>query len=127
MKWKATILVIGVLLGALITRAVGQRASNSHPWLQPANPTQLEWLVLEKQATEGSTVFVDGMSVNFYVGPESMQTGVIYCDIDYARDVSAARVQLVEESIQRRFEKERKMYPWAHVKIIKNPAPVDSH
>lgn len=56
---------------------------------------------MEKQATEGNTVFVDGMTVNFYVGPESMQTGVIICDIDYARDVSAARVQLAEESIQK--------------------------
>jgi hypothetical protein len=127
MKWKAAMLVIGILLGALVARAIGQRGGDNRPWLQPANPTQLEWLALEKQATEGNTVFVDGMTINFYTGPESIHTGVIYCDIDYARDVSAARVQLVEEAIEGRFEKERKIYPWARVKIIKKPAPFDSN
>jgi hypothetical protein len=98
-------------------------AKDSQPWLNPMNPSKLEWLVLQKQADEGDTEFGEnGLTVNFYLGDKSYETGVIYCDIDYLPDTSAELVQKLEESIQRRFQKlaRSKLYPWAKVKIIKN-------
>jgi hypothetical protein len=121
---KVALLFIGVLAGILVTSAVGQRRDNSQPWLEPAHPTQLEWLALEKQATEGQNDFGDnGMTINFYVAPESNQTGVIFCDIAYTPQVTAAVLQLTEDSIRHRFDAERAQYPWAHVKIITKAAP----
>ena len=123
MKWKATILIIGVLLGALITSAVGQRERDSRPWLQPAKPSQLEWLLLEQQAVNGINDFAkSGMLISFAMTPNSFQTGELECTIEYERDVSAAELQLTEDGIKRQFEIERRDQPWAHLKITKKAA-----
>lgn len=98
-------------------------AKDSQPWLDPMNPSKLEWLALQKQADEGDTEFGEnGLTVNFYLGDKSYESGVIYCDIDYLPGTSAEIVQKLEESIKRRFQKQArsKLYPWAKVKIIKN-------
>jgi len=98
-------------------------AKDKRTWLEPMNPSKLEWLALQRQADEGDTVFGEnGLTVNFYLGDKSFETGVIYCDIDYLPSTSAEIVQKLEESIQRRFQKlaRSKLYPWAKVKIIKN-------
>jgi len=96
-------------------------AKDMHPWLEPMNPSKLEWLALQKQADEGDTEFGEnGLTVNFYLGPKSMETGVVYCDIDYLPSTRAELVQKVEEGIRRRFQKQTRIYPWAKVEIIKN-------
>jgi hypothetical protein len=65
-------------------------AKDSQPWLDPMNPSKLEWLALQKQADEGDTEFGEnGLTVNFYLGDKSYETGVIYCDIDYLPGTSA--------------------------------------
>lgn len=121
---KAVMLCIGVLLGVAVTSAVGQHSGNHYPWLQPAQPTQVEWLAIEKQATEGQNNFgEDGMTINFYVGPESFRTGVILCEISYTPQVKAAMLQLKEDSIRHGFDKERTTYPWAMVEITTKAAP----
>jgi hypothetical protein len=84
----------------------------------------LEWLALEKQATEGVNAFgEDGVTINFYTGPESNRTGVVLCDLAFSHDVSAARLQLIEDGIQKRFAMDRNTLPWAQVKIIRKSAP----
>ena len=97
-------------------------AKNKQPWLDPMNPSKLEWLALQKQADEGDTEFGEnGLTVNFYLGEKSYESGVMYCDIDYLPGTSAELVQNVEEGIRRRFQKlaKSKLYPWAKVEIIK--------
>lgn len=98
-------------------------AKDNQPWLDPMNPSKLEWLALQRQADEGDTEFGENrLTVNFYLGDKSFETGVIYCDIDYLPGTSAELVQKVEEGIRRRFQKlaKSKLYPWAKVEIIKN-------
>jgi hypothetical protein len=121
---KAAMLCIGILVGVALTGAIEQRSGDRYPWLQPAQPTQVEWLALEKQATDGQNNFgEDGMTINFYVAPESLRTGVILCDISYTPQVSAAFLQLKEDSIRRGFEKVHTQYPWAQVKITAKRSP----
>lgn len=121
---KAATLLIGALVGAAVVSAIGQRSDIRYPWLQPAQPTQVEWLAIEKQATEGQNNFgEDGMTINFYVGPESFRTGIILCDISYTPQVTAQTLQLRENSIRHGFEKERATYPWAQVKITAKASP----
>lgn len=121
---KVATLFIGILIGAAVASAIGQRSDMSYPWLQPARPTQVEWLAIEKQATEGQNSFgEDGMTINFYVGPESLRTGVILCDISYTPQVKAQMLQMREDSIRNGFEKERATYPWAQVKITATASP----
>src|SRR3989442_426525 len=94
-------------------------AESRRPWLEPHTPSELEWLTLSKQATEGDTEFgSNGMTVNFYLRPESMSAGTVYCDLAYLPEVSAEVVQLVEEGIRNRFRITRQTLPWAKVQIL---------
>ena len=121
---KAALLFIGVLVGAAVTSAIGQRSDVRYPWLQPAQPTQVEWLAIQEQGAYGRNNFgEDGMTISFYVGPESFQTGVILCDISFTPQVKARVLELTEDSIRQSFEKERSTYPWAKVKITMKAAP----
>jgi len=109
-----------VLLGTVI-HALGQtRASRPAPWLEPYTPTRLEWLALQKQAMEGrNDLGEDGIGVHFYLSPDSLRTGEIWCDLEYRPSTQAQAVQLFEDEILTRFEATRQLYPWARVKIIK--------
>ena len=112
------------LLIALVTHTLGQTGAPRQPsWLEPRNPNRLEWLALEKQANEGDVEFgEDGVTVNFYLGPDSYRTGEILCDLAYLSGTQARMVQTIEEGIQGRFEAQRRVDPWARVKIIKKVA-----
>jgi hypothetical protein len=100
------------------------KAAGKSPWLEPTVPTRLEWLFLELQAVEGDTEFGEnGMTVNFYLSPESFRTGEILCDLAYIPGTPAERVQLIEDGILKRFRiMNSKRNPWARVRIIKNAA-----
>lgn len=123
MRMKTFAVVVAVCFGiawlALVSRA--QSSTNSlQPWLQPKNPTELEWLALERQAAEGDLQFgEDGVTVNFYLGPDSWSEGIIYCDLDYLPGTDAELVQLLEDGIQKRFQMAQRRLPWAKVKINK--------
>ena len=112
-----------VLIG-MVVHALGQTgAPKRAPWLEPYAPTRLEWLALEKQATEGHNDFSDsGTTVNFYLGPDSLRTGEIECDLEYLPSTQAQLVQVIEDGILKRFEADRQVYPWARVRIIKKVA-----
>ena len=109
-----------VLIGMVI-HSVGQTpAPKGAPWLVPYTPTRLEWLALETQANEGVTQFGDnGVTVNFYMGRNSVRTGEIYCDLVYLPKTEARIVQAIEEGIVARFDLNRRLYPWARLTIIK--------
>jgi hypothetical protein len=109
-----------VLIGIMI-HAFGQAgAPKWAPWLEPYAPSRLEWLALEKQASEGHNEFAEnGVTVNFYIGPDSVRTGEILCDLAYLPSTEARLVQAIEDGIMERFEVDRRLYPWARVKIIK--------
>ena len=112
----ATALLIGVLVHAL-----GQTtATRQSPWLESYTPTLLEWFVLQKQADEGDQEFGEnGVTVHFYLAPDSLRTGEILCDLAYLPATKAHLVQQIEDGILERFEVDRRAYPWARVKIIK--------
>ena len=113
---------IAVLATAILSIAQSPQSA-SRPWLQPKNPTRLEWLALQKQANEGDTEFGEnGLTVNFYLGPDSATRGLVYCDLEYLPSASAELVQLVEDGIQKRFRMEQRLSPWATVKIVKKVA-----
>ncbi|MBI5016841.1 MAG: hypothetical protein HZB55_15320 [Deltaproteobacteria bacterium] len=118
------ILMAAAVLTGMFVYAFGQTtASSPTPWLDPRNPTRLEWLALEKQATEGNNEFGEnGVTVNFYLGPDSYRTGEILCDLAYLPSTSAQLVQMIEDGIQKRFEMKRSVDPWARVKITKKVA-----
>lgn len=98
-------------------------ADDKQPWLAPMNPSVLEWLALQKQADEGDTEFGEnGLTVNFYLGPKSYETGSIYCDIDYLPGTRAEVVQMTEEGIRGRFQKLSTIYPWVKVVVLKKAA-----
>jgi hypothetical protein len=92
MKGNAAMLCIGLLVGVVITNTVVRSQEGKHyPWLEPENPSKLDWLALEKQATEGVNTFgEDGVTINFYTGPESNRTGVVLCDLAFTHDVPLA-------------------------------------
>jgi hypothetical protein len=115
---------LATAIGALL-QPVGQAAvSNQTPWLEQRNPTHLEWLALEKQATEGDNEFGDnGITVNFYLSADSIRTGEVQCDLAYLSSTPAIRVQIIEDGILKRFETERRVNPWARVKIRKRAVP----
>jgi len=112
-----------VLLG-MVVHALGQTgAPKRAPWLELYTPTRLEWLVLQKQANEGQTAFGNsGVTINFYLGPDSRRTGEILCDLAYLPGTDARIVQAIEDGILGRFELNRGAYPWARVKLIKKVA-----
>jgi hypothetical protein len=64
----------------------------------------------------------NGVTVNFYLGPDSVRTGEIFCDLAYLPGTQAQLVQMIEDGILRRFEAQRRVDPWARVKIIKKVA-----
>jgi hypothetical protein len=116
-----------VLIGMAMMHALGQAgAPKRDPWLEPYTPTRLEWLALQKQAMEGHKDFAEnGVTVNFYTGPDSLRTGEILCDLEYLPTAQAQVVQMIEDGILKRFEMSRQVYPWARVKIIKKVAQVN--
>lgn|GEM_PF-4721488 len=90
-----------------------------HPWLLPATPTLLEWAVLELQANEGDVEYgEDKLTITYYLGPKSVEEGIIYCQILYLPSARAEIVQLVEKGIRERFEYTKKMYTWARLEIV---------
>jgi hypothetical protein len=113
-----------VLIGMAMVHALGQTAAPKRaPWLEPYTPTRLEWLALQKQAMEGHKDFGEnGVTVNFYLAPDSLRTGEILCDLEYLPTTEARLVQTIEDGILERFEVDRRVYPWARVKIIKKVA-----
>ena len=122
MRTHSGYLVSGTIIRMILMQAFNPAtAAGKAPWLEPKYPTRLEWLFLEQQAIEGDTEFGDdGMTVNFYFGPESFRTGEILCDLEYLPGTSAERVQLREDGILKRFGiMYRKENPWARLKIIK--------
>lgn len=123
-KMVVTVTAAAVLV-VLVAYAPGQRGEpRQAPWLEPKNPTRLEWLVLQWQANEGDTEFGEnGVTVNFYLDRDSDRTGEIRCDLDYLPSTEARVVQIIEDGILRRFERQRQIDPWARVKIIKKVAP----
>lgn len=69
---------------------------------------------------EGHTDLAEnGVTVNFYLGPDALRTGEIQCDLEYLPTTQAQVVQMIEDGILTRFEVSRQVYPWARVKIIK--------
>lgn len=118
----AVVGILSLLLssGSSLAQGKPKFAKELPPWLLPKNPTELEWMALEWQANEGDTEFGENqMTVNFYLGEQSVGSGVIHCDIEYLPDASAELVQFVEEGIQERFKRIQKVTPWANVKIKK--------
>lgn len=120
-------LMAGTVLVGMVVHALGQTgAPKRAPWLDPYTPTRLEWLALEKQASEGHNEFSDnGATVNFYLSPDSLRTGEILCDLEYLPTTQAQVVQMIEDGILKRFEADRQVYPWARVKIIKKVAKLN--
>jgi hypothetical protein len=110
-----------VVLFGMAMYALGQTGTSKRaPWLEPYTPTRLEWLVLQKQANEGDIEFGEnGATVNFYLGPDSLRTGEILCDLAYLPGTQAETIQAIEDGILARFDVSRGVYPWASVKIIK--------
>ena len=89
-------------------------------WLEPRNATRLEWLVLEIQATEGVNEFgKNGVTVQFYLNPDSAHTGEILCHLLYLPGTQPEMLQMIENGIQERFELRREVNPWAHLKIVR--------
>ncbi len=122
MNKKTPLLLIGTsMLAGILVHAFGQTAVPKQPtWLEPQNPNRLEWLALQKQAEEGDTEFGENnATVHFYLGPDSYQTGEILCDLAYLPNTRAEQVQKIEDGILKRFEIQRRINPWARVRIIK--------
>ena len=93
--------------------------------MEPRNPSRVEWLALETQATEGDPEFGDnGVTINFYLGAGSFETGEILCDLAYLPSTRASLVQIIEDGILNRFEMRRRVDPWARVKVIKKVVSV---
>lgn len=88
------------------------------PWLKPAKPTLIEWLILELQANAGDPEFGENqLIVAFHGGARSAKEGVIYCQIRYLPAASAELVQQVERGIRERFDLQKQSYPWAKLEI----------
>lgn len=88
------------------------------PWLASAEPTILEWAILDLQANESDPDFGENdLIVAFHGGPRSADEGVIYCQIRYLPVASAEIVQMVERGIRDRFEQRKRLYPWAKLEI----------
>jgi hypothetical protein len=123
-KKTPLLLIVTAMLAGILVHAFGQTAVPKQPiWLEPQNPNRLEWLVLQKQADEGDTEFGDNnVTVHFYLGPDSYRTGEILCDLEYLPNTRAQLVQIIEDSILKRFEMQHRLNPWARVKIIKKAA-----
>ena len=120
MKNLGFLLMGAAVLIGMVMHALGQTgAPKRAPWLEPYTPTHLELLALEKQAMEGHPDFVDGVTVHFYLGPDSYRTGEILYDLAYLQSTQAELVQMTEDGIEGRFKAERQLNPWARVKIIK--------
>ena len=101
---------------------IGRLTHPTHRWEKTI--TELEWLVLEWQANEGDVEFgEDDITVNFYLGQGSYDTGTIYCDLAYLPKTSANIVDRREKGILKRFENAKnKFYPWLKIKMLKKQA-----
>lgn len=119
-KMGLPMMVAAVLVGIVLHALAQTGTRRQPPWLEPRNPNRLEWLVLEKQANEGINDFGEmGVTVNFYIDRDSNRIGEILCDLTYLPSTSAETVQQIEDGILKRFEMQRRVDPWARVKIIK--------
>lgn len=110
--------------GLLLFSAQAENQSAAREWLQPANPTKLDWAILDLQANFRSETFSEkGLAASFRTGPESMEKGVIHCDIAHLPTTSTARVQGEERRIGELFEQRRNLfYPWATLKFHSSKA-----
>ena len=130
---KALIVVgIGVILatcGLLLFSAQAENQSGAREWLQPANPTKLDWAILDLQANFRSETFsAKGLAASFRTGPESMEKGVIHCDIAHLQTTGAGMLQREERRIGELFEQRRKLfYPWATLEFHRHPLTDSFH
>ena len=109
---------IGAILatcGLLLFSVQAENQSAQQVWLATANPTKLDWAILDLQANFRSEAFAEkGLATSFRTGPESMEKGVIHCDIVHFTTTGASMVQDEERRIRELFEERRKLlYPWA--------------
>ncbi len=113
----AQVFALIALINGSISHAI---ADNQYkPWLQPANPSAIEWFALELQASEGDEEYGENyVTIAFYLGPKSFTDGIIYCDISYLPNARAELVQMIESGIRKRFNlSKNKLYPWANLEI----------
>ena len=72
---------IGTILapcGLLLFSAQAENQSAGREWLQPANPTKLDWAILDLQANFRSEANAEkGLGTSFRTGPDSTEKGVI--------------------------------------------------
>ena len=102
----------------VLMSGLGEAQTAQRPWLRLAQPTVLEWLILELHANESDPEFGENqLTVAFHGGPKSATEGVIYCQIRYLPAASAELVQLVESGIRERFEMQKRSHPWAKLEI----------
>ncbi len=92
---------IGAILatcGLLLFSAQAENQSAGREWLQPSNPTKLDWAILDLQANFRSEANPEkGLGTSFRTGPDSTEKGVIHCDIAYLRTTRSAMVQGEEQ------------------------------
>lgn len=109
-------LCIALIFGLYAGISSAQTAQR--PWLAPAKPILIDWVILELQAKENDNDFGgNDLTVTFHGGPKSDREGVIYCQIRYLPTASAGVVQMVERGIRERFEFTKRTYPWAKLEI----------
>ena len=110
--------IAGIVL-ALFTATTCPAQNIDRPWLKPAEPTLLEYVILDLQANWSDPEFGENdMTIAFYAGPKSFEQGVIYCQIRYLPSAKAEIVQMTQQGIRRRFElDQQKHYPWAKLEF----------
>jgi hypothetical protein len=97
--------------------------SSRSPWLKTKDVTELDWLILEEQAAHGETEFGEnGVVVSYSLGPRSVESGIVYCEILYLPETRAELVQVIEDGIKSRFEITRKRLPWATLEVSRKVA-----
>lgn len=109
-------LCIALIVGLYAGTSSAQTAQR--PWLAPAKPTLIDWVILELQANESDHDFGENdLTITFHGGPKSDREGVIYCQIRYLPTASVEVVQMVERGIRERFEFTKRTYPWTKLEI----------
>lgn len=107
-------------LVALLAFSMGKciAQTQQRPWLLPAKPTVLEWVIFELQVNGRDSDFGDDqVTIEYHIGPGSAKEGKIYCQIRYLPAASAELVQQIERNIREQFEYTKQTHPWAKLEI----------
>ncbi len=113
---------IGAILatcGLLFFSAQTESQSGELEWLQPAASTKLDWAILDLQANFRLEALAEkGLALNFRAGSDSLEKGVIHCDIDYTPSTSPLSLRVEERRISDLFERRRELfYRWAKLQF----------